>query len=166
MPELRGKSGREKSEEQTNRDTCDHGQSGSSRKGYHPKEKGSNSRFILILIALVFLSPLIVGASSGLLGVLVILLFLPFLSIFAVGAIAFGLVAGAIACLAVGVGLFATSGAVALLVLGIGCLLLAAGILCWMFVFWMASKIFPWVLRKVTDFFQRILYRNKKEDRA
>jgi len=130
------------------------------------RKRGLTAAFILILIALVFLSPLIVGASSGLLGVLVILLFLPFLSIFAVGAIAFGLVAGAIACLAVGVGLFATSGAVALLVLGIGCLLLAAGILCWMFVFWMASKIFPWVLRKVTDFFQRILYRNKKEDRA
>ena len=40
-----------------------------AREGYHPKEKRSNSRLILIMIALVFLSPFIVGAASGVFGI-------------------------------------------------------------------------------------------------
>ena len=31
---------------------------------------------------------------------------------------------------------------------------------------WLGSTIFPWILRKVTDFFQKIVYRNKKEEQA
>lgn len=132
--------------------------------GYHPKEKGMNSKLILVLIALVFLSPFFVGAAGGILGILVTILLLPFLLIFAAGAVAFGLVVGAIACMAAGAALLASSVPVALLVMGISGILMAVGILCWLLVFWLTSKILPWVLRKVTDFFQRILYRNKKEE--
>ena len=135
-----------------------------ARSGYHPKEKGVNSKLILVLIAVVFLSPFLAGAAGGILGILVTLLLLPFLFIFAAGAMAFGLVAGSVACMAAGAALLASSVPVALLVMGIGGILMALGILCWLLVIWLASKILPWVLRKVTDFFQRILYRNKKEE--
>ena len=138
--------------------------SGRARSGYHPKEKGANSKLILVLIAVVFLSPFLAGAAGGILGILVTLLLLPFLIIFAAGALAFGLVVGAVACMATGVGLLASSVPVGVLVMGIGGILMAVGILCWLLVIWLASKILPWVLRKVIDFFQRILYRNKKEE--
>lgn len=41
------------------------GKTDRTHRGYRPKEKGSNSRFILLLIALVFLSPFIITAASG-----------------------------------------------------------------------------------------------------
>ena len=137
-----------------------------AREGYHPKEKRSNSRLILILIALVFLSPFIVGAASGVFGILLVLILLPFLVIFVSGVVAFGLIVGACACIGTGVGLLFSNAAAGLLVMGIGAILMAFGILCCIFVGWLGSKIFPWILRKVTDFFNKILYRNRKEDRA
>ena len=129
-----------------------------AREGYHPKEKRSNSRLILILIALVFLSPFIVGAASGVFGILLV--------IFVSGVVAFGLIVGACACIGTGVGLLFSNAAAGLLVMGIGAILMAFGILCCIFVGWLGSKIFPWILRKVTDFLNKILYRNRKEDRA
>lgn len=137
-----------------------------AREGYHPKEKRSNSRLILILIALVFISPFIVGAASGVFGILLVLILLPFLVIFVSGVVAFGLIVGACACIGTGVGLLFSNAAAGLLVMGIGAILMAFGILCCIFVGWLGSKIFPWILRKVTDFLNKILYRNRKEDRA
>ena len=46
-------------------------------RGYRPKEKGSNSRFILILIALVFLSPFIITAASGVFSILLVVILFP-----------------------------------------------------------------------------------------
>lgn len=101
-----------------------------AREGYHPKEKRSNSRLILILIALVFLSPFIVGAASGVFGILLVLILLPFLVIFVSGVVAFGLIVGACACIGTGVGLLFSNAAAGLLVMGIGAILMAFGILC------------------------------------
>ena len=134
-----------------------------SQRGYHPREKGSNSRFILILTALVFVSPFIVGAASGVFGILLVLLLLPFIAVFTVGAVALGFVIGAIACIVAGIGLLMTSVAEGLMVMGIGCLLMAVGILCWIAVVWLVSRALPWLLRKVTEFFHNIVYRKGKE---
>ena len=113
-----------------------------AREGYHPKEKRSNSRLILILIALVFLSPFIVGAASGVFGILLVLILLPFLVIFVSGVVAFGLIVGACACIGTGVGLLFSNAAAGLLVMGIGAILMAFGILCCIFVGWLGSKQF------------------------
>ena len=137
-----------------------------ARDGYHPKEKGANSRFILILIALVFLSPFLVGAASGVFGILLVLVLLPFLAIFVSGVVAFALIVSACACIGVGVGLLFSNGAVAFLTMGIGGILMAVGILFCIFTGWLSSRILPWILRGVTDFLHRILYRKKKEDLA
>ena len=53
-------------------------------RGYRPKEKGSNSRFILILIALVFLSPFIITAASGVFSILLVVILFPFLGDFCI----------------------------------------------------------------------------------
>lgn len=137
-----------------------------ARNGYHPKKKGANSRFILLLIALVFLSPLLVGAASGVFGILMALVLLPFLAIFVSGVVAFALIVSACACIGVGAGLLFSNTAVAFLTMGIGGILMAVGFLFCIFTGWLSSGVLPWILRGVTDFLHKILYRKKKEDLA
>ena len=171
MPELRGRrenqssysdaaSGNYYGEKESGR------RSGRARDGYHPREKGANSKFILLLIALVFLSPFIITAASGVFSVLLVLILLPFLAIFVSGVAAFALIVAGCACIGGGIGILFTNVAVGLLVMGIGGISMAIGILFCILTGWLGSVIFPWILRKVTDFFQKILYRNKKEDQA
>ena len=50
-----------------------------AERGYHAERKGSNAGVILVLILLVFISPLIKGAVGGVLGFIVALALLPFL---------------------------------------------------------------------------------------
>ena len=136
------------------------------RNGYHPKEKGTNSKFILLLIALVFLSPFIIAAASGVFSILLVVILFPFLAIFVSGVVALSLIIAAAACIGGGIGTLVTNTAVGLLVMGIGCILFALGILFCILTGWLGSTILPWILRKVTDFFQKIVYRNKKEEQA
>lgn len=133
------------------------------RTGYHPKGSGSGiSRILLLIIALVFLSPFLTGAFGGIVGVLVTVLLIPFVVILAAGAVALGVTIGAIACLFAGIYYLFTSTGIGILALGMGCLFLAAGILAWKLTIWLGARILPWILQKVTDFFHRILYRNKE----
>ena len=53
-----------------------------AERGYHAERKGGNAGVILVLILLVFISPLIKGAVGGVLGFIVALALLPFLIVF------------------------------------------------------------------------------------
>ena len=117
-------------------------------RGYRPKEKGSNSRFILILIALVFLSPFIITAASGVFSILLVVILFPFLAIFVSGVVAFAFIVAACACISVGVGILVTNTAVGLLVMGIGCLLFASGILFCILTGWLGSRFSHGFFRK------------------
>ena len=110
MPEIRQRDGKHA------------GKTDRIHRGYRPKEKGSNSRFIPILIALVFLSPFIITAASGVFSILLVVILFPFLAIFVSGVVAFAFIVAACACISVGVGILVTNTAVGLLVMGIGCL--------------------------------------------
>ena len=55
-------------------------------RGYHAERKGGKASVILVLILLVFISPLIKGAVGGVLGFIVALALLPFLVVFGIGA--------------------------------------------------------------------------------
>ena len=92
MPEIRQRDGKHA------------GKTDRIHRGYRPKEKGSNSRFILILIALVFLSPFIITAASGVFSILLVVILFPFLAIFVSGVVAFAFIVAACACISVGVG--------------------------------------------------------------
>lgn len=165
VPEVRG--GFSENENESYYEEKDNGEkSRRARDGYHPKEKGTNSRFILLLIALVFLSPFLITAASGVFSILLVVVLLPFLAIFVSGVMAFALIVAGCACIGGGVGLLFSNVAVGLLVMGIGGISMAIGILFCILTGWLGSTIFPWILRKTTDFFQKILYRNKKEERA
>lgn len=60
-------------------------------RGYHAERKGGKASVILVLILLVFISPLIKGAVGGVLGFIVALALLPFLIVFGIGAAVVGL---------------------------------------------------------------------------
>ena len=60
-------------------------------RGYHAERKGGKASVILVLILLVFISPLIKGAVGGVLGFIVALALLPFLVVFGIGAAVVGL---------------------------------------------------------------------------
>lgn len=90
MPEIRQRDGKRA------------GKTDRIHRGYRPKEKGSNSRFILILIALVFLSPFIITAASGVFSILLVVILFPFLAIFVSGVVAFAFIVAACACMSVG----------------------------------------------------------------
>lgn len=171
MPEVRGAAqesgnGRSTDYESYYQEKDNTGKSRRTRDGYHPREKGTNSKFILLLIALVFLSPFIITAASGVFSVLLVVVLLPFLAIFVSAVVAFALIVAACACIGGGIGLLFTNVAVGLLVMGIGGISMAVGLLFCILTGWLGSTIFPWILRKVTDFFQKIVYRNKKEEQA
>ena len=85
MPEIRQRDGKHA------------GKTDRTHRGYRPKEKGSNSRFILILIALVFLSPFIITAASGVFSILLVVILFPFLAIFVSGVVAFAFIVAACA---------------------------------------------------------------------
>ncbi len=135
-----------------------------AERGYR-EPKRSNARTILLLILLVFLSPLIIGGAGGILGVLAAVLLAPFLAVFIAGACMLGLLVAGIACLAAGIGLCFTYPAAGLLTIGIGCLMLAGGILILTLLVWLALRILPKLLRKITDFCGNLLHRPRKEGR-
>lgn len=139
--------------------------SGRSRaqRGYHAGKKKNSSATILALILLVFLSPLLIGAAGGALGVIITIALLPFLIVFALGAGALGLLIGAVFCLVAGIGLCFSFPASGILTIGIGVLLFAIAIVFVVLLVWVAGTVVPKLLRKFTDFCHNLLHRQKKE---
>lgn len=135
-----------------------------AERGYR-EPKRSNAKMILLLILLVFLSPLLVGGLGGALGILAAILLAPFLAVFVAGICMLGFLAAGVACLTAGIGICFTYPAAGLLTIGIGCLTSAAGLLILTLLVWLAMRILPKLLRKITDFCGNLLHRPRKEGR-
>lgn len=134
-----------------------------AERGYHYEKKRNNAGIILLLIFLVFAAPLIHGAVGGIFGVIITILLLPFLLIFGLGAAALGLIAGAVGTIIPGIISCFGNPAAGILAIGIGCLLMALGILLGVAAVWLALKIIPALVRKFTDFCQRILRKLRRD---
>ena len=118
--------------------------------------KGNQAVLILAVILLVFISPFVKGAVGGILTFAVGILLLPsWLLVVLVGGIA-AVVAGA--------GLLAVMTGTGILTIGIGCLMIALAILMILGLISIAVRIVPKWFRKITDFFNRVLYRKRKEE--
>jgi len=115
--------------------------------------KGNQAVLILAVILLVFISPFVKGAVGGILTFAVGILLLPFWLIVGLG---IGAVAGA--------GLLAVMTGTGILTIGIGCLMIALAILMILGLISIAVHIVPKWFRKITDFFNRLLYRKRKEE--
>ena len=118
--------------------------------------KGNQAVLILAVILLVFISPFVKGAVGGILTFAVGILLLPFWLIVGLGI-------GAVALL-VGAGLLAVMTGTGILTIGIGCLMIALAILMILGLISIAVHIVPKWFRKITDFFNRLLYRKRKEE--
>lgn len=134
-----------------------------SERGYHADKKRNNAGIILVLILLIFISPLVKGAVGGILGVIVTIAMLPFLIVFALGAAVLGLVIGGIACGVTGIGLCFSNPAAGVLCIGIGCILAAVGLLLLALLVYVAGRLLPKLLRMFTDFCYRLLHRGRKD---
>ena len=118
---------------------------------------------ILVLIRLVFISPLINGAVGGVLGFIVALALLPFLVVFGIGAAVVGLFVAAVAVIGAGIGTCFTALPFGVLLVGIGLLLFALALVGLVFLKWAATCALPAILRNFTDFCCRIVNRGRKE---
>ena len=96
--------------------------------------KGNQAVLILAVILLVFISPFVKGAVGG------------------------------IAAVVAGAGLLAVMTGTGILTIGIGCLMIALAILMILGLISIAVHIVPKWFRKITDFFNRLLYRKRKEE--
>lgn len=180
MPETRGKAadakkGSEKAGETENGGTRQSETSGGrgdadrqkgpsrAERGYHAEPKGVNAKLVLLIILLVFLSPLIVGAAGGALGVVIAILLLPFILVFVLGALTIGLTVGGAVCIGVGVSLCFAHPAAGVLTIGVGLLILAGGLLSLILLVWAGGKLLPALIRKATDFCNNLLYRKRKD---
>lgn len=129
------------------------------------KRRGAGS-WALIIILIVFTSPLWLGLGGGLLGLVFGLLAGLFGIIISVCAMAFGFVFGGAALIIDGViGIFANP-ATGLVTFGSGMLLLAIGILCVLLAGWVFVKWLPGLFRFCVDLAQRVLHRGRGGDRA
>lgn len=139
-----------------------------AQRGYHAERKKKNPvAVVLIILGLVILSPILVGATGGILGVVAAVALIPFLAVFTVAVCVLGFFAGAAACVTAGITLcFSYTGA-GLLTIGIGFLLAAVGILLLLVLVWGVGTALPWLLRKVTDLFHNLINKeSKREDGA
>ncbi|MBQ7370881.1 MAG: DUF1700 domain-containing protein [Blautia sp.] len=126
--------------------------------------KNPNSLLILVIIALVFLSP-VLGAAKGIvqavIGILIVLPVLPLALVIAFGGAGIGLIAGGVG-LAIG-GMFSFGTAGRLLAAGGGCIMTAAGILLVIFAVYIGKRMIPAYLRRLVDFGQELFRRFRKE---
>ncbi len=118
---------------------------------------------ILAVILLVFISPFVKGAVGGILTFAVGILLLPFWLIVGLGIGAVVLLVGGIAAVVAGAGLLTVMTGTGILTIGIGCLMIALAILMILGLISIAVRIVPKWFRKITDFFNRLLYRKRKE---
>lgn len=126
--------------------------------------KGNQAVLILAVILLVFISPFVKGAVGGILTFAVGILLLPFWLIVGLGIGAMALLVGGIAAVVAGAGLLAVMTGTGILTIGIGCLMIALAILMILGLISIAVHIVPKWFRKITDFFNRLLYRKRKEE--
>ena len=129
---------------------------------YPPVHKNRGAgRWALIIILVIFLSPLILGVGGGLFGVLAGILAAVFgvwISILAAGA---GLVGGGIALFVKGIIKAFTMPVSGLVSIGGGLLFIGLGIFILIFFCWLTFRLFPRVFRTVVNFISRLLHKRK-----
>ena len=132
------------------------------------EESGTGKRFFgkgnQAVLILAVISPFVKGAVGGILTFAVGILLLPFWLIVGLGIGAVALLVGGIAAVVAGAGLLTVMIGTGIMTIGIGCLMIALAILMILGLISIAVRIVPKWFRKITDFFNRLLYRKRKEE--
>lgn len=135
-------------------------------KGYHEPKQKRQIPLALVIVLLVFASPILLGVGGGLLGGLLGLLGGLAGLIIAVVACGAAFVVAGIVCFVVGIVRLIFSPLEGLVTTGIGSLLLAAGILLLLLFAWCIFKWIPALFRACVDLCYRIFHRGERRSKV
>ena len=116
----------------------------------------------LLIIVLVFASPVVLGIGGGALGIFIGILATVFALWISFFAAAIGMIGGGIAVLIKGILHAISSPAAGLVSMGGGLICIALGILCAVFFLWFTFQLCPRVLRATLNFISRIVHKGKE----
>lgn len=126
------------------------------------KPKRGVGGWAILIIVLVFASPVILGVGGGALGIFIGLLATVFALWISFFAVAIGMIGGGIAVLIKGIIHAVSSPAAGLVGMGGGLICIALGILCAVFFLWFTFQLCPRVLRATLNFISRIVHKGKE----
>lgn len=135
-------------------------------KGYQAPKQKRNIPIALIIILLVFASPVLVGVGGGILGGLVGVLAALVGIIFAVVVCGVAFIIAGIVCIVVGIARAIASPVEGLVVIGVGAIMFALGILLTILFIWCAFKWLPALFRWFVDLIQKLFNRGERRSRA
>lgn len=126
------------------------------------KPKRGVGGWALLIIILVFASPVLLGVGGGALGIFIGILATVFVLWISFFAVAIGMIGGGIAVLIKGILHAISSPAAGLVSMGGGLICIALGILCAAFFLWFTFQLCPRVLRTTLNFISRIVHKGKE----
>lgn len=126
------------------------------------KPKRGVGGWALLIIILVFASPVLLGVGGGALSIFIGILATVFALWISVFAVAIGMIGGGIAVLIKGILHASSSPAAGLVSMGGGLICIALGILCAVFFLWFTFQLCPRVLRTTLNFISRIVHKGKE----
>ena len=126
------------------------------------KPKRGVGGWALLIIILVFASPMLLGVGGGALGIFIGILATVFALWISFFAVAIGMIGGGIAVLIKGILHAISSPAAGLVSMGGGLICIALGILCAVFFLWFTFQLCPRVLRATLNFISRIVHKGKE----
>ena len=131
-------------------------------KGYRAQKQKRSIPWPLIIVLLVFASPVLVGVGGGLLGGLGGVLGALFGIAVAVIACGVAFIVAGIVLFVVGIVRMFLSPVEGLITMGLGSLMLALGILLTLLFIWCAFKWIPTLFRGCVNLFQRLFHRGER----
>ncbi|NCB92639.1 MAG: DUF1700 domain-containing protein [Clostridia bacterium] len=144
--------------------TQNNGQMGNDQYNMQPHHTNRGAgKWALIIIVLVFASPLILGVGGGALGVFVGILGVLFGVLISFLAGGIGMAIGGVALMAKGIFNIFGAPAVGLMSIGGGLVFIALGILCLMFSVWFIFRLIPRVFRATVNFISGIFHKKRGE---
>lgn len=126
------------------------------------KPKRGVGGWALLIIILVFASPMLLGVGGGALGIFIGILATVFALWISFFAVAIGMIGGGSAVLIKGILHAISSPAAGLVSMGGGLICIALGILCAVFFLWFTFQLCPRVLRTTLNFISRIVHKGKE----
>ena len=134
-------------------------------RGYQGRQTRSGGNLALVIVILVFTSPVWLGLAGGILGIVFGLVFGILGVVLGIGAGSLGLLAGGGAVIVPGILKIASNPAVGLASSGAGFLMVAIGIMLLVAFLWVVAKLLPMSLRAVVGLCQRIFHRGRGGDK-
>ena len=131
-------------------------------EGYKAPKKKKSIPWPLIIVLVVFASPLLIGVGGGVLGAFVGVLAAIFGVLVAILTCGVALVIAGIACLVVGIIRVIVSPIEGLALLGCGGIILAIGLLATILFGWFAFKWLPALFRGCINLIQKLLHREER----